>query len=76
MIIKKYSAKKYTKIYFEISLKGGKQTCYFCFYFFKYIFYFQKYFLRPISPNKSESIGNNVNTMECIDMHKIERERV
>lgn len=37
--------------------------------FFKCIFYFQKYFLRPISPNKSESIGNNINTMECINMH-------
>lgn len=37
--------------------------------FFKCIFYFQKYFFRPISPNKSESIGNNINTMECINMH-------
>lgn len=47
--------------------------------FFKCIFYFQKYFVRPVSPNKSESIGNNVNTMECIDIfstRKIERERV
>lgn len=37
--------------------------------FFKCIFYFQKYFVRPISPNKSGSIGNSVNMMECIDMH-------